>query len=36
MFETSVIISKNHSIEFIATNHITIKTDKTIEKPVQV
>ncbi|CAD8049462.1 unnamed protein product [Paramecium sonneborni] len=36
MLENGVIISKNNQIEFIATNHITIKTDQNIEKPVQI
>ncbi|CAD8143243.1 unnamed protein product [Paramecium pentaurelia] len=36
MVETGVIISKNNQIEFIATNHTIVKTDKIIEKPVKV
>lgn len=34
--ETGILYSRNCELEFLATNHTIIKTDKIIERPVQI
>lgn len=34
--ETGTLYCKNCELDFLATNHALIKTDKIIEKPVQI